>query len=178
MKKETKVRDTRGFIRLSHCLSEKKSKSSSQSSKIKPKPKPKRPDPPVASITAYRPAVSAEKEADFMSSILGNMDNIVPDPLPQRASRKRKPSPTSDSEAELAHTSYHQKSYGEFCSDGLVDDSSAIASEELSSPNKRVRMDDANVIPANEDSANLDVYSSDDFHHMTTSIWILSMIWR
>ncbi len=109
MKKETKVRDTRGFIRLSHCLSEKKSKSSSQSSKIKPKPKPKRPDPPVASITAYRPAVSAEKEADFMSSILGNMDNIVPDPLPQRASRKRKPSPTSDSEAELAHTSYPPK---------------------------------------------------------------------
>ena len=98
-----------------------------------------------------------------MSSILGNMDNIVPGPLPQRVSRKRKPSPTYDSETELGHTPYRQKSYGEFSSDGLVDDSSAIPREDFSSPNKRVRMDDANVIPATEDFANLDVYSSDDF---------------
>lgn len=150
------------FILFSH-IPDKKSKSNGQPSKPKPKPKPKRPDPPAPSISAYRPVVSAEQEADFMSSILGNMDSIVPDPLPKRASRKRKPSPAYDSDAELGHTSYRQKSYGGFSSDGPLDDSSAIPIDEFSSPNKRVRMDDANVIPAAEDFANLDVYSSDDF---------------
>lgn len=50
----------------------------------RPWPKPKPPSAPAPSINAYRPVVSAEQEQDFTSSILGTMDNIIPDPLPKK----------------------------------------------------------------------------------------------
>src|SRR5438477_11790317 len=59
----------------------------------KGKSKPKAPPPTVVpSISAYRPAVSAEQEDDFMSSILGTMDTI-PTLDVVKKSRKRKLSP-------------------------------------------------------------------------------------
>lgn len=61
----------------------------------KPKNKPKAP-PPVAkpSISAYRPAVSAEQEEDFMANLLGGIE-AAPIAAPKRA-KKRKPSSLSD----------------------------------------------------------------------------------
>lgn len=99
-----------------------------------------------------------------MSSLLGNMDNIVPDPLPKKASRKRKPSPTYDSDHESGHNSHRPKSYSEFSSDGPMEDFTVLENEDYSSPNKRVRMDDTDLVPAVDRFASLDVHSnSDDF---------------
>ncbi|KAF8966275.1 DNA polymerase alpha catalytic subunit [Flammula alnicola] len=147
----------------------KKLKSKTQASKSKPKPKP--PPPTAPSISAYRPVVSAEQEQDFMSSILGNMDNLVPDPLPKNPSRKRKPSPTVDSDSELSpkHANYNsyrrRPSYGDLSSDGPLDDPQTPSSDDFfTSPNKRIRTDDTNMTPATERLANLEVYSgSEDF---------------
>lgn len=96
------------------------------------------------------------------------MDSIAPDPLPKRASRKRKPSPTYDSDTEDSpkhvYQPYRQKpSYGDPSSDGPLDDLQAPSSDDaFTSPNKRIRMDDSGMTPATERLANLDVYSSSD----------------
>ena len=129
------------------------------------KPKTKPPQQSLPSISAYRPAVSAAQEEDFMSSILGTMDSSTPDPLPKRASRKRKPSPTYDSDTEdVPQHAYRQKpSYGDPSSDGPLDDLQAPSSDDLfTSPKKRIRVDDSAMTPATEGLANLDVYSSSD----------------
>ncbi|KIM44768.1 hypothetical protein M413DRAFT_442728 [Hebeloma cylindrosporum] len=142
----------------------KKKKLKTDSSKHKTKP----PQQSLPSISAYRPAVSAAQEEDFMSSILGTMDSIAPDPLPKRASRKRKPSPTYDSDPEdppqRAYHSYrHKPLYGDPSSDGPLDDLQAPSSDDaFTSPNKRIRMDDSGMTPATERLADLDVYSSSD----------------
>ncbi|KAF8202326.1 hypothetical protein BJ912DRAFT_944501 [Pholiota molesta] len=117
---------------------------------------------PAPSISAYRPA-------DFMSSILGTMDNIIADPLPKKVSRKRKPSPVYDSDPEPSpkrpgHSSYRQKpTYAELSSDGPMDEFLLPSSDgHISSPNKRIRIEDV-TMPV-EGIANLDVYSgSSDF---------------
>ena len=79
-----------------------------------------------------------------MSSLLGTLDNSAPDPLPKKTSRKRKPSPTEDSDQEVP----------------LTDDA-------FSSPIKRFRVDDDATIPAMEQLANLDVYSSSEDFDMS-----------
>jgi DNA polymerase alpha subunit A len=154
------------FCCLSHySLGKKKSKTHV----TKPKAKPKPPPAPAPSISAYRPAVSAEQEQDFMSSILGTMDNIIADPLPKKVSRKRKPSPVYDSDPEPSpkrpgHSSYRQKpTYAELSSDGPMDEFLLPSSDgHISSPNKRIRIEDV-TMPV-EGIANLDVYSgSSDF---------------
>lgn len=113
-----------------------------------------------------------------MASILGNMDSIVPDALPTKASRKRKPSPTYDSDTEPAskrsdYSSYRRKpAYYDASSDGPEDYNHQQPSSDdgysFSSPNKRVRVDDtdAALAPTTEGIAHLDVQSSsDDFDY-------------
>ena len=111
--------------------------------KFKSKSRPT-PVPVVPSISAYRPVVSAEQEEDFMSSLLGTLDNSSPDPLPKKTSRKRKPSPPEDSDQEIPST----------------DDA-------FSSPIKRFRVDDDSTMPATEQLANLDVCSSSEDFDMS-----------
>ncbi|KAF9482567.1 DNA polymerase alpha catalytic subunit [Pholiota conissans] len=147
----------------------KKSKSKTQAVKLKAKPKLQ--PPPIPTINAYRPAVSAEQEQDLMSSIMGTMDKIVPDLLPKKVPRKRKPSPVYDSDPEPSpkrpgYKSYRQQpSYADFSSDGPMDDLYIPSSDgPISSPNKRARMEDPSSDLPIEGLANLDVYSgSSDF---------------
>jgi DNA polymerase alpha subunit A len=94
-----------------------KGKAATVKSKSKPAPAPAR--PVVPSISAYRPIVSAEQEEDFMSSLLGALDNSATNPPPKKKSRKRKSSPVEDSDQEPP----------------LTDDA-------FSSPIKRPRVDD------------------------------------
>ena len=68
--------------------------------KKKSKPKPKVPPPPPPAMSDYRPAISEEKESEFMASLLGELDSAVPAPV---ISKKRKieydpvtPPPSSD----------------------------------------------------------------------------------
>jgi DNA polymerase alpha subunit A len=128
--------------------------------------------PPVPSISAYRPAVSAEQEADFMSSILGTMDMLPSAPTVSRMSRKRKPSPQyeaqSSSPAPLPSSSYHSKSspydYTDGSSDGPLDDITGIPSSDdiLMSPKKKVKVNGSGMTPAIERMAHLDVHSDND----------------
>ena len=83
--------------------------------------------PAVPSISAYRPVVSAEQEEDFMSSLLGTLDNSATNPMPKRNSRKRKSSPVEDSDEEPPTT----------------DDA-------FSSPIKRPRVDDDCAVPTTD----------------------------
>jgi DNA polymerase alpha subunit A len=121
-----------------------KKKASTVKSKSKPKPAPVA-TPAVPSISAYRPVVSAEQEENFMTSLLGTLDNSVSDPLPRKTSRKRKPSPMEDSsDLEISSTD-----------------------DVFSSPIKRPRVDDDSTMPATEQLANLDVYSSSEDFDMS-----------
>ncbi|KDR67668.1 hypothetical protein GALMADRAFT_146949 [Galerina marginata CBS 339.88] len=145
----------------------KNKKAKAATSKAKSKPKP--PPPAAPSINAYRPAVSAEQEQDFMSALLGTMDTMPVDPIPKKVSRKRKPSPTDDSDSEPStrrpsYNSYRSKAH-EFSSDGPMDDAQFVTSDDaFSSPNKRLRTDDDGLAPTAESLANLDVHSgSSDF---------------
>ncbi|KAI6139794.1 hypothetical protein BKA82DRAFT_955077 [Pisolithus tinctorius] len=76
--------------------STRKSKKRTGDAVAKSKAKSKAPPPPVAqpSISAYRPAVSAEQEDDFMANLLGGIES-GPSLAPKRT-KKRKPSPLSD----------------------------------------------------------------------------------
>lgn len=133
------------FNLLSHSFLGKKSTSKTHATKPKAKPKP--PPALAPSIGAYPPAVSAEHEQDFMSSTLGPMDNIIPDGLPKKVSRKRKPSPMYDSDPESSpkprpgYSSYRQKpTYGGLSSDGPMDESLLLSRDgHISSPNKCIR---------------------------------------
>ena len=51
-----------------------------------------------------RPVVPAEQEEDFMSSLLGDLDNSATNPLPKKITRKRKSSPEEDSDQEPPST--------------------------------------------------------------------------
>ncbi|KAF8884051.1 DNA polymerase alpha catalytic subunit [Gymnopilus junonius] len=137
--------------------------------KAKSKPKPKPPPPAAPSINAYRPAVSAAQEEDFMSNILGEIDAMPIDPLPSKSSRKRKPSPTYDSDSEPSpkrpdYSSYRTKqNYTDLSSDGpYPGDDVHFTNDEahFASPTKRMRVDDATLAPAAEKLAGLEVYSS------------------
>ncbi|KAI6101196.1 hypothetical protein F5141DRAFT_1190185 [Pisolithus sp. B1] len=73
-----------------------KKKTGDPVAKSKSKSKSKAPPPPVAqpSIGAYRPAVSAEQEDDFMANLLGGIESGPS--LAPKITKKRKPSPSSD----------------------------------------------------------------------------------
>jgi DNA polymerase alpha subunit A len=127
----------------------------------KARSKPELPPYTAPSINAYRPAVSAEQEEEFMASILGDMDNTavtVPVPKP---SRKRKSSPILEPDSSPVKWNERQQPFVDLSSDGPLED---LASSDDHSPNKRARIDDPDLIPATERLANLGVESgSDDF---------------
>lgn len=119
-------------------------------------------------MSAYRPAVSAAQEDDFMSNLLGNLDHIPVDPIPQKPSRKRKPSPPSDSESESPVKRPDYKSYRRsgssngFSSDG-PDHETFSLDDQFSSPFKKPRVHDP-LFPAStvEQFNDLDVQSEGD----------------
>ena len=80
-----------------------------------------------------------------MSSLLGTLVNSATNPPPKNFFRKRKPLPVEDSDQEPPST----------------DDA-------FSSPVKRPRVDDDSAMPATEQLANLDVYSSSEDFDMST----------
>jgi DNA polymerase alpha subunit A len=137
--------------------------------------KPKAPPPPTAapSINAYRPVKSVEQEDDFMSSILGTMDQLPPIITTSKSSRKRKQSPDFDdfhksSSPDRAHRASYRKpistTYGDTSSDGLPSEGGMdppSSDDYVMSPKKKVRMTTA-VTPATERMSRLDVHSSDD----------------
>lgn len=139
-------------------ITDKKKKSKPEKAKSKPKP-----PPPIApSINAYRPVVSAEQEADFMSSLLGTVDSMATDPLP-KASRKRKPSPKYE-ESRYKRDSYRRRSpFADASSDGHIEDLNHASSDDaFSSPHKRTRIEDGAITPAAERLATLEVDDSSD----------------
>ena len=98
-----------------------------------------------------------------MASILGNMDNtavVVPVPKP---SRKRKSSPVHVVEPDSSPVRWNERRKPfDLSSDGPLDD--IPSSDDHISPNKRARIDDADLVPATEGLANLGVdSSSEDF---------------
>ena len=111
------------FKIIFNILLAKKTKGKAATVKFKSKPAPAFARPVVPSISAYRPVVSAEQEEDFMSSLLGDLDNSATNPLPKKIPRKRKSSPVEDSDQEPPST----------------DDA-------FSSPIKRPRVDDDSAV--------------------------------
>lgn len=111
---------------------------STRKSKKKPrdpaaKSKSKAPPPPAAqpSIGAYRPAVSAEQEDDFMANLLGGIESGPS--LAPKITKKRKPSPFSDYDdvkpaLDSSPGPYRDRkssknfNYDSYSSDGIPDD--------------------------------------------------------
>ncbi|KAF5362489.1 hypothetical protein D9756_002711 [Leucocoprinus leucothites] len=143
----------------------KKAKKKTQGTSGKPKARPK-PPAPAPTISAYRPAVSAEQENDFMSSLLGELDK-APTKVNVPKSRKRKPVSDYVSDDDVSSPgkfkTYRKKSsYIDLSSDGPAEDSLPPSDDEHS-PKKRIKVDDSGVVPAIEQMADLDVHSSSDF---------------
>lgn len=121
--------------------------------------KPKAP-PPVAapSISAYRPAVSAEQESDFMSTLLGDMDAIEPVTISKpnktahRSSRKRKPSPSPAWGGSSSPARYGDYMSGppDTSSDGLFEAGPSSSDFEVMSPVKKMRTSGPGVTQPND----------------------------
>ncbi|KXN86712.1 DNA polymerase alpha catalytic subunit [Leucoagaricus sp. SymC.cos] len=150
----------------------KKSKKKAQETSGKPKARPKpQPTSVAPSISAYRPAVSAEQENDFMASLLGDLDK-APAKVDAPKSRKRKPVTNYIDDDDVSSPvsskfkSYRKKSsYVDLSSDGPAEDN-VPPSDDGFSPKKRMKVDDSSVTPTAEQLADLDFHSSsepDDF---------------
>lgn len=143
--------------------------------KMKAKAKP----PPAAvtpSISVYRPAVSAEKEEDFMSSILGGMDHIPAKPVVKSRKRKPEPGPVYDDSGSspFHHTTHRPRTNGtdygyatdpDTSSDGpYFDDGGAGPSsgDDYFSPKKKQKTDTPGITPAIERMGKLGVESGTD----------------
>lgn len=122
------------------------------------------------SISAYRPAVSAEKELDFIASVLGDMDAIAAMPV---KSRKRKPEPEPDPVFEGGSSpipSHRSRTRGsgyastdpDTSSEPYFDESVGLSSgdEFMLSPKKKLKTETPGIAPAIERIANLDVQGS------------------
>ncbi|PPQ65503.1 hypothetical protein CVT24_010799 [Panaeolus cyanescens] len=124
-----------------------KSKGKAKKGVIPSKSKPKPPPQPAPDMSMYRPVVEAAKEDDFMSKLLVDLDEIQADPIPKKASRKRKPSPPSDSGSESPAKRPDYKSYRRaassngFSSDG-PDFDHVSYDDQFSSPYKKPRVQD------------------------------------
>lgn len=152
---------------ISTDLSKAKKQGKKVATKLKEKPKPPS-MAPLASISAYRPAVSAEQEEALMASILGNMDSTPVNPLPL-ASRKRKPSPVYDldsSPLKRPNERYrHKPSYDdELSSDGPLEDVRVPSSDDYTSPKKRLRTSDTEMAYATEHLTYLDSEDSNNMY--------------
>jgi DNA polymerase alpha subunit A len=145
-----------------HVILVKKGKDAPSKGKAKAKAKP---EPAVApSISAYRPKISAEAEADFMSNLLGTIDSLPTTPSAAR-SRKRKPSPLRDTDSSRSSpgpvdyiTSRVGPSYEDRSSD--VEEVTILSSDDyMFSPKKKIRVDSGAASPATERLAQLDFNS-------------------
>lgn len=168
------IDDDVGFIILIFISTDTR-KAKKQGKKAAAKPKPKSKPPPAApSISAYRPAVSVEEEEALMASILGNMDSTPTNPLPQGASRKRKPSvygPDSSPLKRPAERHRHKPSYeDDLSSDGPPEDVNISTSDDYTSPNKRLRTNDAEMAPATEHLAYLNIENHSEDSNMFDDI--------
>lgn len=142
----------------------KKGKSASAKGKAKAKPEPSVPSV-APSISAYRPKVSAEAEADFMSNLLGTIDSLPTDAPQTTKSRKRKPSPIqyTDSPGSSPGPVDYQThrggaQYGDRSSD--VEDLLVPSSDDyLFSPKKKIKVSSGHVTPETERLAQLDFNS-------------------
>ncbi|EKM50078.1 uncharacterized protein PHACADRAFT_213841 [Phanerochaete carnosa HHB-10118-sp] len=131
--------------------------------KAKGKAKPQPPPPAAPSISAYRRNYTEDQEQDFLGSIIGQMDSIVPK-APVTA-RKRKP----DGGKPKARTGGYERSANyadaDTSSDGLVDDGfpSGPPSEDdldVFSPKKKMKTEDSGVAPAIERMGKIHMASS------------------
>ncbi|KAI0358255.1 hypothetical protein OH77DRAFT_1256462 [Trametes cingulata] len=152
-----------------------KSKKGKADAKSKAKAKAKPPPPAVTpSISAYRPAVSAEQETDFMASLLGDMDNISAKPVVKSRKRKPEPEPVYDdggSSPNPFSTSYRTKAKGkgydyagtdpDTSSDGFFDEGVGASSGDdfVLSPKKKPRTEAPGITPAIERMGRLGVQS-------------------
>ena len=154
------------FLMNADFILAKKGKDTSSKGKGKVKAKP---EPSVEpSISAYRPKVSVEAEADFMSNLLGEIDAQPAPAAGTVRSRKRKPSPLQDTDSSRSSpgpidydTLRARPSYEDRSSD--VEELIAPSSDDLMfSPKKRIRVDSGAATPAMERLAQLDFNSGSD----------------
>ncbi len=145
--------------------------------KSKAKAKAKPPPPAVQpSITVYRPAVSAEKEEDFMSNLLGDMDHVPAKPAARP--RKRKPEPELYDDGRSSpppHDSYRSRSHGSGYGYGSADPDTSSdvphyddgagpssGDDYMFSPKKKLRREAPGITPAIERMGKLGVESGTD----------------
>ncbi|KAG6329610.1 hypothetical protein ID866_9478, partial [Astraeus odoratus] len=162
--------------------SKKTSKKKTADPVAKSRSKPKAPPPEAkASLSAYRPVVSAEQEEDFMANLLGNIE-AAPIAAPKRA-KKRKQSPLSDYDDVKPNRSsspvpYRERksstnfAYDAYSSDGFPEDagpSNAPSSDyedfgTVMSPKKKPRVGNGStmVTPAIERMNELAVHSGSE----------------
>lgn len=158
---------------LDHWTAKKRATGASTKAKVRPKA----PQPAAKpSISAYRPAVSAEQEEDFMANLLGGID-AAPIPAPVRP-KKRKPSPILNYDDLVPDRSsspvpYRKDSmYSAYSSDGAADDepvSNPPSSDfedytSMMSPKKKARVANGPpaVTPAIERMGKLEVHSGSE----------------
>ncbi|KAI0731115.1 hypothetical protein C8Q76DRAFT_644698 [Earliella scabrosa] len=149
-----------------------KSKKGKADAKGKVKTKAKPPPPAVTpSISVYRPAVSAEKEEDFMSNLLGDMDHIPAKPVVK--SRKRKPEPDPEYDGRSSSPPHHGFShrprtngsgYGYSSADSsdvpyLDEGAGPSSGDDCFSPKKKARTEAPGIAPAIERMGKLGVES-------------------
>ncbi|TCD69077.1 DNA-directed DNA polymerase alpha catalytic subunit pol1 [Steccherinum ochraceum] len=156
-----------------------KAKKTKADTKAKAKARPKPPPAVTPSISAYRPAISAEKEEDMMSALLGEMDTMTPAPVKTK-SRKRKPEPEPDYDdfqaspvpARSRGSAYSYRTREpdhDLSSDGAIEfgapSGPSTDDETFMSPKKKVRTDAPGLRPAIESMEKMEVQSSgpDDF---------------
>ncbi|KAF5385639.1 hypothetical protein D9757_005457 [Collybiopsis confluens] len=144
--------------KLDYSAKKKKAKDS-QKAKKKTKPAP----PTVApSMSDYRKKVSADEEHDFMSNIFGELDALpTSKPAVVTKSRKRKTSPAYDRSDNSSPPPYRNgRAYTDLSSDGLDESFTAPSSDDYaSSPRKRPKTETAELTPATERFAQIDVKS-------------------
>ncbi|KAH9893227.1 hypothetical protein C8Q73DRAFT_836492 [Cubamyces lactineus] len=153
-----------------------KPKKGKADAKSKAKAKAKPPPPAVTpSISAYRPAVSAEQETDFMASLLGDMDNISAKPAVKSRKRKPEPDPIYDeggsspnpfSTASRSRARTTGYGYGDpdMSSDGFLDDGVGASSGDdfMLSPKKKIKTEAPEILPTIERMGKLGVESGTD----------------
>ncbi|KAF8655036.1 hypothetical protein AX16_003272 [Volvariella volvacea WC 439] len=124
---------------------EPRKKSKKSKAEVKPKAKPKPKPEPAPTMSAYRPAVSAKQEDDFMANLLGDMD-AAPVTVPPKKSRKRRSPPVDTFDASSPPRADYSFSrvpvYDDASSDAPIEsdvgfDAAPSSDDELMSPRKK-----------------------------------------
>ncbi|KAI0048775.1 hypothetical protein FA95DRAFT_1678116 [Auriscalpium vulgare] len=153
-----------------------KSRKTKDKAKANAKAKPIAPPPAAISyMSAYRPVASHEQENDFMSSLLGDMDNTaLPPSKPTTRSRKRKPSPDAHYDAgdsfsaeDFTHYRNHHGAGGMFGGDGFSSDgppsdgfdlgNDPSSDDAIMSPKKKVKLEAKGIAPTTAKLGKIDV---------------------